>query len=33
MGHLTALAASAEEAVAKVTEARRRARREPVTGA
>jgi 5-(carboxyamino)imidazole ribonucleotide synthase len=33
MGHLTAVAASVEEAIARVTEARRRARREPVTGA
>jgi 5-(carboxyamino)imidazole ribonucleotide synthase len=33
MGHLTAVAASVEEAVARVIEARRRARREPVTGA
>jgi 5-(carboxyamino)imidazole ribonucleotide synthase len=33
MGHLTAAAGSAEDAVAKVTDARRRARREPVTGA
>jgi len=33
MGHLTAVATTATEAVARVTEARRRARRQPPTGA